>query len=61
MMSGCNSQVDGNHRLYYWQTGSKVEVDFVVYGEKQFHAIEVKNSLHVRPEYLAGLKVFGQD
>ncbi len=30
----------GNHHLHYWQTRSKVEVDFVVYGEQQFHALE---------------------
>jgi len=51
----------GGHRLYYWQTRSRVEVDFVVYGEKQFHAIEVKNCAQVRQEHLASLKSFGQD
>ena len=51
----------GNHRLHYWQTRSKVEVDFVVYGETGFHALEVKNSVRVRPEDLRGLKKFGED
>lgn len=51
----------GNHQLYYWQTRSKVEVDFVVYGENAFHALEVKNSSQVRPEDLRGLKSFGTD
>jgi predicted AAA+ superfamily ATPase len=51
----------GNHRLYYWQTRSKVEVDFVVYGETCFHALEVKNSARVRPEDLGGLRKFGAD
>lgn len=51
----------GNHRLYYWQTRSKVEIDFVVYGETGFHALEVKNSVRVRPEDLRGLKKFGED
>ncbi len=51
----------GNHRLYYWQTRSKVEIDFVVYGENGFHALEVKNSGKVRPEDLRGLKKFGED
>ena len=51
----------GNHRLYYWQTRSRVEVDFVVYGESGLHALEVKNSLQVRPEDLRGLKSFGED
>lgn len=52
---------DGKHELSYWQTRSKVEVDFVVYGESHFHAIEVKNTSHVRPVDLQGLKSFGKD
>ncbi len=51
----------GNHHLYYWQTRSKVEVDFVIYGETNFHALEVKNSVRVRQEDLRGLKKFGED
>lgn len=51
----------GNHHLYYWQTRTKVEIDFVIYGETAFHAIEVKNSARVRPEDLRGLKKFGDD
>lgn len=52
---------DGDHRLSYWQTRSKLEVDFVVYGESDFHALEVKNTAQVRPEDLRGLKSFGED
>lgn len=52
---------DGNHQLYYWQTRSKVEVDFVVYGEDGLYALEVKNAAQVRPEDLRGLKNFGED
>ena len=52
---------EGNHRLYYWQTRSKVEVDFVIYGETCFHTLEVKNSARVRPEDLGGLRKFGED
>ena len=51
----------GNHLLYYWQTRSKKEVDFVVYGESGLYALEVKNSSRVRPEDLRGLKHFGED
>jgi predicted AAA+ superfamily ATPase len=52
---------DGNHHLYYWQTRSKAEVDFVVYGESNLHALEVKNTAQVRPEDLRGLKSFAED
>jgi len=52
---------DDNHQLYYWQTRSKVEVDFIIYGKGCFYALEVKNSAHIRPEDLRGLKSFGED
>jgi predicted AAA+ superfamily ATPase len=48
-------------RLFFWRTISGNEVDFVVYGEKLFWAIEVKNSLEVQPRDLRGLKAFGED
>ncbi len=51
----------GNHQLFYWQTRSQVEVDCVVYGESGISAIEVKNSAHIRPQDLRGLKNFGED
>lgn len=51
----------GNHRLYYWQTRSQVEVDFVVYGESGLHVVEVKNSTQVRPEDLRALRNFAAD
>ncbi len=51
----------GNHSLYYWQTRSKVEVDFVIYGESGIYALEVKNSAKVRPNDLRPLKAFADD
>jgi len=51
----------GGHSLHYWQTRSKVEVDFVVYGESGIVAVEVKNAAKIRPEDLRGLKAFGED
>ncbi len=47
--------------LYYWRTRSGVEVDFVVYGNKTFQAIEVKNSNKIRNEDLKGLNSFLED
>ena len=37
------------------------EVDFIVYGEEKFIAIEVKNSKQIRPKDLKGLQSFSQD
>ena len=47
--------------LFYWRTRSGVEVDFVLYGEAGFWAMEVKNARDVRREDLRGLKAFRQD
>lgn len=51
----------GKHTLHYWQTRSKVEVDFVIYGESGIYAFEVKNAGKVRPADLRPLKSFGED
>jgi len=47
--------------LYSWRTKSGSEVDFVVYGQDTFCAIEVKNSMRVYPKMLNGLVAFKQD
>jgi hypothetical protein len=38
-----------------------VEVDFVVHGEAGFWAVEVQNSIRVRPADLRPLKTFASD
>jgi len=47
--------------LFFWRTRHGVEVDFVVYGEKAFYAIEVKNSDKVFAQDLRPLKSFRED
>ena len=47
--------------LGYWRTKAGVEVDFVVYGERDFAAIEVKNAEILHPGDFTGLKSFGED
>lgn len=49
------------YNLYYWRTPYGVEVDFVVYGEKTFYAIEVKHSTQVHSQDLRGLQAFCKD
>jgi predicted AAA+ superfamily ATPase len=51
--SGCD--------LYFWRTRAGVEVDFIVYGEGGFWAIEVKNTATVRRSDLRALKTFTED
>jgi uncharacterized protein len=51
----------GKHNLHYWQTRSRAEVDFVIYGESGIHAIEVKNSRRVDSSDLTALRHFAED
>lgn len=48
-------------QLYFWRTKSGLEVDFIVYGEIGFYAIEVKNSQKIKPEDLRSLNEFQKD
>ena len=47
--------------MSFWRTQTGDEVDFVVYTESEFTAIEVKNT--AKPSYgdFAALKLFGKD
>ena len=47
--------------LYYWRTKSGVEVDFILYGQDAFYAIEVKSSKTVHPQDIKGLLAFKED
>lgn len=53
------SQTDA--RLYYWRTRAGVEVDFIIYGEAGFWAVEIKNATRVWPQDLRGLATFTAD
>ena len=48
-------------KLYFWRTRKGVEVDFIIYGEDGFWAIEVKNTTRVRSQDLRALKTFQGD
>jgi len=56
-----NDYLETPNELYYWRTKNGVEVDFIVYGEKCFTAIEVKNSSHVERSDAMGLEAFRSD
>lgn len=49
------------YKLYFWRTKSGLEVDFVVYGEDVFCAIEVKASRNVFKKDVRSLKAFCHD
>lgn len=47
--------------LFFWRTKSGLEVDFIIYGDIGFYALEVKNSKNISPQDLRGLKEFKKD
>jgi len=52
-----NDQVE----CYFWRTRGGSEVDFILYGEHHFYAVEVKNSKQIHPQSLKSLKAFRND
>lgn len=60
-LTAWNAYQGGKNRLYFWRTPSGTEVDFVVYGQDVFWALEVKNTNKIHDRDLSGLKVFKTD
>lgn len=52
---------DGLIDCYFWRSRGGAEVDFVIYGEHHFYAIEVKNTRQIHPKSLRSLKTFLTD
>jgi len=53
-----NSYLRRRYSICYWRSKAKAEVDFILYGEKAFFAIEVTGANRVREGDIAGLKAF---
>jgi len=47
--------------LYFWRTRGGTEVDFIVYTDNEFWAIEVKNAKKISGGDFSGLKAFRED
>lgn len=55
------SYLNTNHELCYWRTRTGLEVDFILYGEKNLIAIEVKRKDNISKYDLTGLLAFKSD
>ena len=55
-----NNNLKLNYTISYFRTVNGVEVDFILYGPKGFHAFEIKNSSHFSSSHLRSLKAFGK-
>jgi predicted AAA+ superfamily ATPase len=56
-----NEYGDNSNKLFFWRTKSGSEIDFVVYGQNEFSAIEVKNTAKVASKDLRALNAFAAD
>jgi len=48
-------------QIHYWRTRSGSEVDFILYGNDGFYAIEVKNGKTIHPQDIRSLHSFHED
>lgn len=55
---GLNSYLRTRYQIHYWRSANNMEVDFVLYGENAFFAVEVTKASRVREDGTAGLKAF---
>jgi len=60
-LSATLSWIDPNADIYYWRTATGLEVDFVVYSDSKFTAIEVKRKRNVSSRDLRGMRAFAAD
>ncbi len=49
------------YEIFFWRTSAGEEVDFILYGEKGFHAFEIKRSKKITSKDLSHLKKFHED
>ena len=56
-----NDYLELEYDISFWRTSAGDEVDFVFYGERGFHAFEIKRTKRLKEEDLAGLKKFHED
>jgi predicted AAA+ superfamily ATPase len=56
-----NELLQLGYKMTYWHTRNHIEVDFVLYGERGFLAIEAKSAGVIRERDLSGLREFKVD
>lgn len=56
-----NAYREEKNKIFYWRTRAGVEVDFIVYGQEVFWAIEVKNTSRIHEGDLNSLRTFKEE
>ncbi len=60
-LTAVNDYLNLGYTIYYWRTSSKIEVDFVLYGERGIRVFEIKQTGKFSASMLSGLKSFLRD
>jgi predicted AAA+ superfamily ATPase len=60
-LKALNEYLKKGYQLSFWKSATQLEVDFVLYGENGFKAIEVKRKANLTPKDFRGLKAFLKD
>ncbi len=56
-----NDYFNLGYSIYYWRTQTKLEVDFILYGNNGLYAIEIKRKDRLSKNDFRGLKAFQED
>jgi len=56
-----NEYFNLGYEIYYWRTRAKEEVDFILYGKKGLHAVEIKRKANLTSHDFKGLQLFQED
>lgn len=56
-----NDYLELGYKIYYYRTAEKIEVDFILYGNKGIKAFEIKRTRKINSSMLKGLKTFMKD
>jgi len=56
-----NDYFNLGYSIYFWRTSYGDEIDFILYGQRGFHAFEIKRTDKIHRSYLKSLIKFGTD
>jgi len=60
-LKALNSYLNLGYDIYYWRTSKGEEVDFILYGEQDFLAIEVKHKAKLNKKDTSSIRKFQSD
>ncbi|OAI49177.1 ATPase [Gammaproteobacteria bacterium SCGC AG-212-F23] len=56
-----NDYLNLGYGIYYWRTRNQEEIDFILYGKRGLHAIEIKRKANLAKNDFKSLQLFAKD